>query len=240
MPGWPFAWGWSGSMTFATDFADQAVLLPILALVAVLLGAQRQWRVMTAWVVSISGVCAVVLVLKIAFYSCGWAWPALDADAADLRSPSGHTAASAVVYASLLVLLLPGTRRAAILTASIGSASVAAAIGATRIGLAAHSLSEVVVGAAIGITGALAFALLAGGRIPRSTGRPILVASLVAAILLHGRHLPAEAAIQGHGTVILRTIVAACDPRWAAAIDGRPALARHDAMPASESTSRPF
>ena len=97
-------------MNFVTDFADQAVLLPLLVAGAVLLGLQRHWRLALAWVAALCGVSALVLALKIACYACGWMWPVLDAGAADVRSPSGHVAASSVLYGSLAVLVAAGSR----------------------------------------------------------------------------------------------------------------------------------
>jgi hypothetical protein len=75
-------------------------------------------------------------------------------------------------------------------------------IGLSRLVLGEHSLPEVVIGAVLGLTGAAALAHLAG-RPPRARPVPILAVALVLAMLLHGLHMPAEAAIwrASHGAL---------------------------------------
>ena len=87
-------------MSFLTDFADQAVVLPVAGLVLVLLLAIGWRRGALAWAGCVAGVMAVMLALKLVTLACGWRVPWTG-----LSSPSGHTAASAVVYGGLLALL---------------------------------------------------------------------------------------------------------------------------------------
>lgn len=65
------------ALTFLTDFADQAVILPLAVVVTLVLWAQRRWRVAAAWLAAIFGVLGVVLILKVVCYACGWLLPIL-------------------------------------------------------------------------------------------------------------------------------------------------------------------
>jgi membrane-associated phospholipid phosphatase len=171
-------------VTYLTDFADQAVVLPVVAAIAVVLAAQGWWRGALAWLGVVGITLGVVLVLKIAFLACSpvfgpWA----------LHSPSGHTAAASVVAGSL-VALVAGRQRAVLLVALLG----AVVIGISRLRLGFHSLPEVVLGAFTGIAGAALLSHLAGAP---PTRRPVSLLAIVfvVAMLLHGMRLPAEAAI---------------------------------------------
>lgn len=201
----------TAELTFITDFADQAVILPVLAVVAIVLSFQRRWRVLGAWLCAGGAVLATIMVLKVACYSCAWLLPALGPDLGDLRSPSGHGASAAMAYGGLAALTV-GSRAPALWTALAAGLLATAIIGTTRVELGAHSVSEVVLGAVVGILGALAFVLLAGQRITAEPGGPVLLAAALAMLVMHGRHLPAEAVIQQTGVVLMRRLVPACDP----------------------------
>ena len=171
-------------MTFLTDFADQAVVLPLVAAVALMLAVLGWWRHALSWLAVIGVTFAVVLILKLGFLACGpifgpWA----------LRSPSGHAAAAAVVAGGLAALLSP--RRWVVLTIAT---LAAVAIGVSRLELGVHSVPEIVLGAMLGVAGAAVFCRLAG---PPPARRPVslLAVVVVVAVLLHGTRLPAEAAI---------------------------------------------
>ncbi len=176
-------------MKFVTDFADQAVILPLAVAVglALLLAGWRQGAI--AWATAIAGTLAAVLLGKVLANACVHLLVV-----ADLRSPSGHTASAAVVYGGLVALLLPqparGVRRW--VTALVLAAGFAVLFGGTRLVLHVHTPADVVAGACIGIAGALAMARLAG---PRPAGVRVatpLAAALAVALLLHGKHLHAE------------------------------------------------
>jgi membrane-associated phospholipid phosphatase len=171
-------------MMFLTDFADQAVVLPIVAAVAIVLAAQGWRRGALAWLGVIGVTFGIVLILKLGFLACGPVFGPWG-----LRSPSGHTAAASVV-AGGLVVALAGRHWAVLLVA----VAAALAIGTSRLELGFHSLPEVAAGAAIGLMGAVALSHLAG-RPPRTRPVSLLAVAGVVAVLLHGMHLPAEAAI---------------------------------------------
>src|SRR5882757_9903695 len=185
-------------MIFLTDFADQAVVLPIVAAIAILLAARGWWRGALTWLGVIAVSFGVVLVLKVGFLACGPVFGPWT-----LRSPSGHTAAASVL-AGGLVALMSGRRWAVLLAASLA----AAVIGTSRLALSVHSVPEVCIGAVAGVAGAWALCVLAGPPPPR---RPVslLAVGVVLAMLLHGLRLPAEAAI-GRASTGALNFVPAC------------------------------
>lgn len=172
-------------MRYLTDFADQAVILPLVFAVAVALATQGWRRGAVVWLGVVSATFIAVLAAKVLFLSCmpvfgQW----------DIYSPSGHTAAATVVVGGLALLF---TRR----TSSILPASVAAAclIGLSRILLGAHSLPEVCIGAALGLIGATALMRFAGHP-PRLRPAPLVGVIALVMVIFHGLHLQAEAAIR--------------------------------------------
>lgn len=203
-------------MNFLTDFADQAVILPLVAAVALVLWIQRRWRVALSWLLVVPAVLGTMLALKIVGHACSWLWPALGPDQLALSSPSGHAASAAVVYGGIAALLMAGVKAGAAPTARMAALltafGIAALIGTTRVELGAHSLAEVVVAAAIGIAGAMAFARAAGREIAARSGVPVMAGVVVIIVLFHGRHLSAEAAIQNTAAEALRRWVTACEP----------------------------
>ncbi|HME23823.1 MAG TPA: phosphatase PAP2 family protein [Acetobacteraceae bacterium] len=173
-------------MTFLTDFADEAVILPVVLAVGMALFAQGWRRGAAAWVLVMVATFAAVLALKLLFLACS-----TSLGAGDIRTPSGHVAAATVVAGGLAALLL---RRRSVALPLAGL--VAIVIGVSRLALGLHSLAEVVIGAGVGLAGAWALLVLAG-RPPEGLGvRRILVIVAVVAVLFHGLHLPAEAHIR--------------------------------------------
>ncbi len=200
------------ALTFVTDFADQAVILPEAAVVLLILLAQRRWRVAGAWMLAVPGVLGTLLVLKIICYACGWLLPAFDLDQLALRSPSGHVASAAVVSSGVVALQAGRLRVGAVSAALAAALAVAAVIGATRVLLGAHSMFEVAVAAVVGGAGAVAFALLSGRHLQEKSGLPVAAAAAIVLVIFHGSHLPAEAVIQSAAAATLRQWVPACQP----------------------------
>ncbi len=177
-------------MLFLTDFADQAVVLPVAAVVLVVLLALGWRRGALAWVFGVGGVLGTMLVLKLIVFACSWqfAWT-------DIVSPSGHTASAAVVYGGLLAMLAPGGRGGSLLAASIGGA-FAVLVGLTRLAMHVHTVPDVMVGAAVGVAGAVLLRHFAGAR-PQGLSSPRLALAVCVAIaLFHGHRLAAETRIR--------------------------------------------
>ncbi len=173
-------------MTFLTDFADQAVILPIVLAVGVALFAQGWRRGAGAWVLVVVVTFATMLALKLVFLACS-----ASLGTSGIHTPSGHVASAAVVAGGLAAVLL--RRRSAVL----GMAALAAiVIGLSRLALGVHSPAEVIIGAAVGLAGALALPLLAGPTPRGLDGRRIAVIAMAVVVIFHGMHLPAEAHIR--------------------------------------------
>lgn len=179
-------------MRFVSDFADQAVILPVAVAVAFVLLLAGWRRGALAWTVAVAGTLAAVLIAKILIHACIGAtiFP-------DLRSPSGHTASAAVVYGGLISLLLPGPLRGVrrVFAALLLGAAFAFVFGETRLALHAHTVADVLAGACMGIAGALGLARFAGPRPPGLRAELPVAAVLAIVVLLHGTHLHAEEAI---------------------------------------------
>lgn len=177
-------------MEFVTDFADQAVLLPLAAAVAATLALAGWRRGALAWIMVIGGTLALVLMLKLASAIFGHVLPD-----GELRSPSGHTAMAGTVYGGLLAGFarrLTGHDRwglACVVT-------VVAVIGASRLALDMHTVLDVAVGAVVGAGGAMALNRLAGVPPPTMRLMPIAAAALLVIATFHGTHLVVEAAIR--------------------------------------------
>jgi hypothetical protein len=181
-----------------TDFADQAVIVPLVLAVAVALAVQGWRRGAWAWLAVVAATFSVMLGLKLTFLACSPLFGPMD-----IHSPSGHVAAATVVTGGLVAML---TRRSTgVLPAAILAAVV---IGLTRLGLGMHSLPEVVLGAAIGLAGAMALPRLAGPP-PVLRVVPLVLTAAVVAALFHGLHMPAEAAIR-HTAWRIANYIPAC------------------------------
>jgi membrane-associated phospholipid phosphatase len=186
-------------VTYLTDFADQAVIIPLVLAVAATLTIQGWRRGAIAWVVVVAATFAATLAFKLMFLGCSPLFGPMD-----VHSPSGHVAAATVVSGGLAAMLT--RRRASILPAALVAACV---IGLSRLVLGMHSLPEVIVGALIGLAGAAALLRFAGRPPPTVGVAPLVAVVVVVAAVFHGLHLPAEAAIR-HTAFNLAKFIPAC------------------------------
>ncbi len=176
-------------MAFLTDFADQAVMLPLAAVIGLMLALSGWWRGCAAWSFAVVGVLGTIALLKYVFFAC---FSILGASG--IHSPSGHTAAAGMIMGGGLVLFLRSRLPAAAL-ATI-PVSFAVLFGLSRLAVHAHSVPEVLLGGAIGLAGVAVLALLAGPR-PPARGWPAALAAVAVLVGLHGLRLHAEAALHG-------------------------------------------
>jgi membrane-associated phospholipid phosphatase len=183
---------------YLTDFADQAVVLPLVLAIGVALAVQGWRRGAVTWLIVVGATFMATLVFKLFFLSCPPVFGQVD-----IHSPSGHVAAASVVAGGLAVIFT--RRRASIFPAAILAAVV---IGFSRLVLGAHSLPEVIIGAMIGLAGAVALTRFAG-QPPRLRLAPLIAVIVIVAILFHGLHLPAEAAIR-HTALRAAQLIPAC------------------------------
>lgn len=176
-------------MHFLTDFADQAVMLPVALAVGVALALGGWRRGALAWALAVLGTLLAVVLAKLAVAATSGMLPLHG-----LKSPSGHVASAAVVYGGLVALLLPEPARGARhpFVALLLAAAFATLFAGTRLALHVHTRSDVLAGACLGIAGALALTRLAGPRPSRLTRAAPVLAALAMVLLFHGRHLHAE------------------------------------------------
>lgn len=177
-------------MEFVTDFADQAVLLPLATTVAAALTLAGWRRGALAWIMVIGGTLALILMLKLASAIFGHVLPV-----GELRSPSGHTAIAGTVYGGLLAGFarrLTGHGRWSLACV----VAVVVVIGASRLVLDMHTVLDVAVGAVVGTGGALALNRLAGVPPPTMRLVPIAAAAVLVIATFHGAHLAVETAIR--------------------------------------------
>lgn len=180
----------SGLMQFLTDFADEAVILPVAIVVLAVFLVTGWRRGALAWAAGVGCVLGIMLVLKLVVFACGHLLPWTG-----LSSPSGHTAASAVVYGGILAFVAPQSRRAAVIAACAGG-GVALLIALTRLGLGVHTVSDVTVGAAVGVAGAVVMRMLAGRKPVILPAPRLLLAVAVAMAIFHGWRMEAETRIR--------------------------------------------
>ena len=171
-------------MTFLTDFADQAVVLPLVVATAAVLAWQGWRRGAMAWLGAIGATFAMVLLLKLSFLGCASVF-----GSTALRSPSGHVAAATAVCGGVAAIF--GARRSLVVSIAL---LAGLGIGLTRVGLHLHSWPEIAIGGTIGLIGTLALAKYAG-RPPTLRLWPMLLVAVCVMTLMHGRHLGAEQAI---------------------------------------------
>ena len=171
-------------MQFVTDFADQAVVLPLVLVTAAAMWLGGWGRGALAWSLVCGATLGLVGAAKLIVFAYGpFAGLPL------LLSPSGHTASAALVYGGFAGLLFAGPRPRFLAPIA---ALLAGGIGISRVMLGLHTLPDVLVGAAIGLAGAIALEASAGRRpehfrrvVPLAVGGAVLIG-------FHGLHLPAE------------------------------------------------
>ena len=166
-------------MLFVTDFADQAVVMPLALIVAAVLAIMGWWRGLAAWLAAVS----VTLGLAVALAMAQSAQP----------GASGHAAAATMVYGGLAVLMSRGRYR--VVMALTLPVTITGIIGYTSVAFLARSWQEVAAGGLVGGVGVALVALLAGPQ-PRVASWPMIAAVACTMLAFHGVHMPAEAAIQ--------------------------------------------
>ena len=176
-------------MAFLTDFADQAVMLPLAAAIGLALAMSGWWRGCAAWILSVVGVLGTMAVLKVAFFAC-----ASVLGRTGIHSPSGHTASAAMIMGGALVLWGKDRMPAPLLAAV--PVGLAVLFGLSRLAVHAHSVPEVLAGGAVGLLGVAMLWRLSGPR-PALRSWPAALAAVCILAGLHGLKLHAESAIHG-------------------------------------------
>lgn len=130
-----------------TWLGDSGLLLPGATFIGLWLAASRATRRSALLWVLCFGMCGTVVMLsKLAFL--GWG---MGSRAWDFTGFSGHTALSACFWPVALWLLASRASHRVRVGAALAGAVLAAAIGASRLAIDAHSLSEVAAGYLLGL-----------------------------------------------------------------------------------------
>jgi membrane-associated phospholipid phosphatase len=180
-------------MRFLTDFGDSAVLLPLSAVVLVWLLMTRSIGAAIWWLGVLVVFGALIGGLKMLFFACP---PAID-----VRSPSGHTGFSMLVYGAIAAIFAAQRRsswtRAVIMTATI---ALVVGIAISRVILHMHSTRETVIGFLIGAAAAGVFFFGYQRTTPnRRLTAPLLFAVVLTAAVFHGARLNAETNLHALG-----------------------------------------
>lgn len=185
------------AMTALTNFGDLAVLLPVTAVVFIwlyFLPAKRD----AAWWVAAAVLCmGGTALLKVFFVICPLT--------AELRSPSGHTSLSTLVYGALVMFVAAAEARWRY-AMIVGGGVLVLLIAGSRVALHDHTTLEVGLGLLIGAAALFVFArsYLALER-PTVPLRPLLLSVAVLLVFLHGRQLHAEDLLRAIGGYIHET-----------------------------------
>jgi membrane-associated phospholipid phosphatase len=180
-------------MKFITDFGDSAVLLPLSAVVLIWLLATRSIGAAVWWVGVLMVFGAVIGGLKMLFFACP--------PAVDVRSPSGHTGFSMVVYGSVAAIVAAQRQsrwsRVAIMASAI---ALVVGIAISRVILRMHSTRETVIGFLIGAVAVGVFFFGYQRTTPnRRLTTPLLFAVVLTAVVFHGARLNAETGLHALG-----------------------------------------
>jgi membrane-associated phospholipid phosphatase len=142
-------------MQLVSNFGDIAVLLPA-SLGLIMFLAWIGWRQDTAAYAAALAACLMAaLFAKLAFAACGG-----NHSVFGVESPSGHAAFSATFYGCLAALFGTGRAIGWRLALYGAAAALMLAIGASRVALEAHTVTEVVIGVLIGAVSIALFAAL--------------------------------------------------------------------------------
>ena len=168
-----------------TDFGDAIVLIPVATtmLLWLIFATNNKMRFAAWWSVSVGLCVGITAVLKIFFYGCP--------PVSYMRSPSGHTGFSVVVYGGIALVTAVQTEGfCRILAIAIGSALIVM-IAVSRLLLEIHTLPEVILGFIIGMLSLILF-----GRIylqsPQAQVWPLIVTTAILLTTLHGQELSPE------------------------------------------------
>jgi membrane-associated phospholipid phosphatase len=165
-----------------TDFGDAALLIPLGALMLFWL-FQHDWRSTIWWAISVGFCVGFTAVLKIFFYGCP--------PASDMRSPSGHTGFSILIYGAIALVTAVPARGLSRTLAIVLGAGIVLAIAISRLILAIHTFPEVSLGVVIGVVSLMLFARVYFNS-PNDHVWPLLVSSGILIAMLHGQELHAE------------------------------------------------
>jgi membrane-associated phospholipid phosphatase len=172
-------------LTSLTNLGDLAIALPLAIAILFWLLGMRSPRAALWWLVAVAICIGGTALLKIYFFSC----PPI----ADLRSPSGHTSLSTLVYGTLIMFIAFETERWRRWTVIAIGALFVLSIAVSRVLLNAHTVPEVVVGLLIGSIALVIFTKMYSSHRPIQVWlQPLALVMVIIIILFHGHELRAE------------------------------------------------
>jgi membrane-associated phospholipid phosphatase len=136
---------------------DVILMLPAAVAILIWLTMAGERRLASWWVVLFGAAMALTVATKVAFIGWGWSIHALD-----FTGFSGHVMRATAVLPVLAYLLLQQRSARLRVGGVLAGFLLAAGIGAARVALHAHSISEVVLGGLLGTTVSLGFIWLCG------------------------------------------------------------------------------
>ena len=177
-----------------TWLGDSGLLLPAAVSITLWLAlSRRTWPTAALWVLLFGLGSALILASKLAFM--GWG---VGSARFNFTGFSGHTAIAASVWpVALWLMAARRSHRVRVMAVGLGWA-LAAAIGASRLAVLAHSGAEVLAGYVLGVAVSGSFLLLQRGRPHSRIPAVLVVLSLLAPLLLlrPGTPAPTQSALE--------------------------------------------
>ena len=176
-----------------TFFGDSVVLLPAAMIVAIWLLAARGWRMASVWCALFGFGLFIVAASKVAFI--GWG---IGIRSLDFTGFSGHAMRATAVIPVMVYLLMQqaalSTRQAAV---AFGF-GVGALLSLSRVAVGAHSVSEALLGALLGVAVSGSFLWIARGGSAAVTHRWLIALTMVGMLgTSHAQPAPTHRWISG-------------------------------------------
>lgn len=158
-----------------TSVADTVITLPAAATIAAWLIAGRAWRMAVWWCALFISGLVIVVATKIAYI--GWG---VGIETLDLMGMSGHAMRATAVFPVIFYLMLQRSPVAARASGVLLGVVLGALVGASRVALNVHSVSEVVTGCALGGAVSMGFIWIVRGLPRPHLNRRIILLGLFA------------------------------------------------------------
>jgi membrane-associated phospholipid phosphatase len=164
--------------TDITNFGDITITSLAALAIAAWLFIEDERRLAFIWSVLFAGAMGVVIVTKMAFI--GWG---IGIRSLDFAGFSGHAMRIAAVMPVLFYLILQRARFSIRMAGATVGLLFAAVVGASRIAVHAHSVSEVVAGWLLGTAVSIAFIRIAYASLSKHVFKPLRIALSLLALL---------------------------------------------------------
>ncbi|VVD64698.1 phosphatase PAP2 family protein [Pandoraea soli] len=171
-----------------TNFGGAAVTVPAAAALTLWLLSARAWRMAFTWVALFAAGALVVAASKVMFL--GWG---LGVRELDFTGVSGHTMLAATVYPVIAWLLVRHFKWPWRVLGMAAATAGSVAVGASRVALSAHSISETVAGCVVGFAICAAFAWhTRRDATPNLKTLPMAASLFILVMWLHGERVPTQ------------------------------------------------